>query len=137
MRVNPRMFPWMCFLYVLVWTLDGAESQGCGEGIPIEDLAFLADTVVSARVLTVSDRRITIEVIRAKKGVSRRGESLDVRGLENPTLCEDPSGISPGGYRIWFLKEDAEDSRRYLLLASPMRLTLDNLDRVNAAIRGE
>ncbi|XP_077534904.1 agrin-like [Haemaphysalis longicornis] len=151
-RAGPCCIFWWCppkdtawlkaaFLLLLVLSFSpGAEARrrrifdDCPESrLPVVE----ADLVVSATVerLLQDGAQVSARVRRALKGPRELGGSvLLVEGLDNEALCG--TRLAQGDTHLFLLKGGASEGRTRLL-SSPLRLTLANLDRLQAAVKGE
>ncbi|KAK8764462.1 hypothetical protein V5799_032929 [Amblyomma americanum] len=94
-----------------------------------------ADLVVSGIVerLLQDGAHVSVRVWRALKGPRElAGSVLLVEGLDNEALCG--TRLAHGDSRLFLLKGGASEGRTRLL-SSPLRLTLPNLDRLQAAVK--
>lgn len=80
--------------------------------------------------------QVSVRVHRPLKGGPRElgGSVLLVEGLDNEALCG--TRLTQGDTRLFLLKGGASEGRTRLL-SSPLRLTLPNLDKLQAAVNGQ
>ncbi|XP_075543126.1 uncharacterized protein LOC142576736 [Dermacentor variabilis] len=130
-----------CVLLLLCALPKGGQPRrrrifdDCPEGrLPVAE----ADLVLTATVerLLQDGAQVSVRVHRPLKGGPRElgGSVLLVEGLDNEALCG--TRLAQGDTRLFLLKGGASEGRTRLL-ASPLRLTLPNLDKLQAAVNGE
>uniref|UniRef100_A0A131YXG7 Agrin n=1 Tax=Rhipicephalus appendiculatus TaxID=34631 RepID=A0A131YXG7_RHIAP len=140
----PSQTAWLrvaCALLLLCALLEEGEARrrrifdDCPESrLPVAE----ADLVITATVerLLQDGAQVSVRVHRPLKGGPRElgGSVLLVEGLDNDALCG--TRLTQGDTRLFLLKGGASEGRTRLL-SSPLRVTLPNLDRLQAAVNGE
>ncbi|KAH9377619.1 hypothetical protein HPB48_019238 [Haemaphysalis longicornis] len=126
------LLPWCCRSRPAPKPADRRIFDDCPESrLPVVE----ADLVVSATVerLLQDGAQVSARVRRALKGPRELGGSvLLVEGLDNEALCG--TRLAQGDTHLFLLKGGASEGRTRLL-SSPLRLTLANLDRLQAAVK--
>lgn len=104
----------------------------------VEEAEDRADTVVSGTVERVlqSGAQASTRVVRVLKGPPElNGSVVLVTGLDRPDLCD--AKLREGDSRLFVLRSSGASGAKTDALASPLRLTLSNLDRLQAAVDDE
>ncbi|CAN7986255.1 unnamed protein product, partial [Ixodes pacificus] len=103
----------------------------------LEESEDIADLVVSATVerLLHGGAQVSARVKRVFKGPRElNGSVVLVEGLDGEGLCD--AKLREGDTRLFLLEEVAASMARTRVLASPLRVTLPNLDKLQAAVHG-
>lgn len=104
----------------------------------LEESEDIADLVVSAIVerLLHGGAQVSARVKRVFKGPRElNGSVVLVEGLDGEGLCD--AKLREGDTRLFLLEEVAASMARTRVLASPLRITLPNLDKLQAAVHDE
>lgn len=124
-------------LLLLVPTTEGRRRRvfsECSERA-IQEREDEADVVVSATVerLLHSGAQVSARVKHVLKGPRElNGSVVLVTGLDNPELCD--AKLKGGDTRLFVLHYFGDSGAEMRALASPLRITLQNLDKLQAAV---